>query len=360
MINRSSRCRFFVAIGVVAGWLCALWAQPSIRADEGKPDPLPPHRVAVQGVYSTGYTVSGQRWPDLVRVVERSRLNAIVIDVKGDDGSLTHVDLTPELPKLVRSLRRKGIYPIARIVTFKDPRLAEQHPDWAVQSASGGIWRDRTGAGWLNPYHPAAWQANIDVALQAVRMGFPEVQFDYVRFPSDGALSEIVYPSRDDRRRGAVIAGFLQAARQQLRAAGALVSADIFGLVVSTEDDMGIGQELEPLAAGSDLLSPMVYPSHYGPGNYGLADPNREPYATVRHGMLDALRRLGPGGAGKLRPWLQDFSLGYPYGPAEVRAQIRAVEEQGGREWLLWNPANIYTEAALDPGRKGREGPEWR
>lgn len=325
-------------------------------ADETDSSRAPVIPDDVRGIYLTAYAAADRAWAmSLIRLIEETELNAIVIDVKNDSGQISLVmpdgtgGIVPDLPDLLERLKRRNIYAIARIVVFKDPVGAARWPERTARTTSGATWRDFSGIAWLDPYNQDNWDYNIEVALQAAALGFDEIQFDYVRFPSDGNVKDIVYPANDGRVREEVIAAFLETATKQLHAVGVPVSADVFGLVTSTEDDMGIGQLLEPLAAATDIISPMVYPSHYGAGNYGLPNPNAAPYETVSRGMQDALRRLGDRGRLQLRPWLQDFSLGHPYGPAEVRAQIRATEELGIRSWLLWNAANVYTRAALGP-----------
>lgn len=331
------------------------------------------HRAAlprvpeVRGVYvPPGILASPARLQALVDLVGRTELDALVLDVKADDGTLTHPsELAPaaelgairprvsDMRRLVAELRRRGIYAIARVVAFKDPVAAARRPAWAVQDAAGRPWRDRKGLSWLNPYHPDARAYVLAVAREAALLGFHEVQFDYVRFPSDGPVYAAVYPGRDrdGRPPARVIGDFLREADALLAPYGVRVSADVFGQVPSVDGDMGIGQLWEEVAVGIDAVSPMIYPSHYGPGVYGLPDPDRAPYATVRAALRDALRRVPPGAGAVVRPWLQDFSLRARYGPDEVRAQIRAVYDAGLSQWLLWNPGGRYTEEALAPAR---------
>jgi hypothetical protein len=327
---------------------------------------MAPPRVKVKGIYLTAYTAgNAATLTSLVDLVDRTELNAMVVNVKDDWGNITFAaDLPlaqaagavePEITDIrafTGLLRSRHIYSIARVVTFKDAYVPKHRPDLAVASAHGGIWRDYNGVPWLNPYSRGAWEYIVAIARQAALAGFDEIQFDYVRFPTDGDLKTLVYPGKDDRPREQVIADFLAYARKELRPYGVWVSADVFGLVTSTADDMGIGQRLEEVARGVDYVSPMVYPSHYTPGNLGVANPNAMPYETVHRSMLDAAERLGQArltGQVTMRPWLQDFSMGHPYGPAEVRAQIQATYDAGYTEWLLWNAANVYTEEALQP-----------
>jgi len=328
-----------------------------------------PERPTVRGIYLTSYSVRNEAmFQSLIDLVDRTELNAMVINVKDDWGNVTfetdlalaqeagavHPDLG-DAKRLTARLKEKGIYSIARVVTFKDAWVPDARPELAVARVGGGVWEDYNGVTWLNPYSREAWDYIVSVAKKAAEAGFDEIQFDYVRFPTDGNLDAIVYPGKDDRPREQVIADFLDYARRELRPFRVWTSADVFGLVTSTPDDMGIGQLLEPASAAVDVISPMVYPSHYIPGNLGVADPNSMPYETVYRSMMDVKERWEAAGlTGKvtMRPWLQDFSWGHPYGPAEVRAQIQATYDAGFSEWLLWNAANEYTEAALEPAKK--------
>jgi hypothetical protein len=328
-----------------------------------------PKRVQVKGIYITSYSATNPAKRDeLLGLIERTELNAVVVNVKDDWGNIT-IDadiplareadaIQPDLgdgKSFTAMLHEKQIYAIARIVTFKDAFVPKHHTELAVASTAGGIWKDYNGVAWLNPYNRASWDYIVSIARAAAMAGFDEIQFDYVRFPTDGNMSLLSYPGKDGRERQQVIADFLAYARKELRPYRVWVSADMFGLVTSLYDDLGIGQHLEEASASVDYLSPMVYPSHYIPGNLELPNPNAMPYETVHRSMLDTKERWAKAGLTDkvvMRPWLQDFSWGYPYGTAEVRAQIQATYDAGYKEWLLWNAANEYTEAALKPAGK--------
>jgi len=347
--------------------------------------------LKVKGIYIPGKLVPSAAFPRLVELVEQTELNAVVIDVKGDEGYLyfdTELPLVEEIgaervvlrqaEELLADLAARGIYTIARLVVFKDTQLGQAKPEWAIQDAAGRPWRDRSGQIWMNPYNEQVWAYNLAVARAAAALGFKEIQFDYVRFPSDGPVGQARYPGRDQRAKSVVIAQFLARAREELSLYGVYVSADIFGQVPSVPYDMGIGQQWELLAGTVDFLSPMVYPSHYAPGVYGLPDPDADPYRTVLRTVQDAFARyeqlLAAGLPERLtarlgevpeelvvtrreqlaavRPWLQDFTLRHPYGPAEVRAQIEAAYQAGADQWLLWNPNGNYSESALQPAQQ--------
>lgn len=328
------------------------------------PAPLVPKPEVVRGIYLNAWAAgSSRRRAQLIELAERSEINTFVIDVKeaGEVSYHSGVGLAraigagrgyiPDPRGVLATLRAAGIYPIARIVVFKDPVLAEQRPDWAIQREDGSLWEDRQGARWVDPYNREVWDYNIDLAREAVLLGFSEIQWDYVRFPDVPArlMRDAVFPARDGRSRTQAIREFLRYSRERLADLGVPVTADVFGLTVSVRNDMGIGQQWEEMVDVTDALLPMIYPSHFARGSYGIPVPNAAPYQTVKKALEFAVRRsAGVAGAAAIRPWLQDFSLGWPsYGAAEVRAQIQATYDAGLTEWILWNPASRYTAAAL-------------
>lgn len=331
--------------------------------------PKPPSDEPVRGLYMTGWTTGGtKRWGQLLDLIDRTELNAVVIDVR-EDGELAY-DVDVPLAKEVKAnakmisnidaklaeLRKRNIYPIARIVCFRDEVAPKKRRDLAVQKPDGTPWRDASGHYWLDPYNKKNWDYNIDVAIDAAKRGFGEIQWDYVRFPSEGGLNTMRFPAKakdDTRSKARVIANFLEYAYERLKPYGVVVSADIFGLTVSAkpDDDMGIGQKIDLMAEHLDYICPMIYPSHYNKGEYGIPNPNASPYRTV-HKALDYATDRMKGKRCKIRPWLQDFSLGHRYGVAEVRAQMKASREHGINEFLFWNAGNRYTAAAFAPSKE--------
>jgi hypothetical protein len=327
------------------------------------PDVEPKQRPAptpAKGILMTGYTAGGKRWfPQLVDLIDRTELNAVVIDIKDERGEISWVPRSAQtrlaaagIPKMtdpaatIAQLHRRDVYVIGRIVTFQDSMLATARPDLAVQDIQGGTWKSSKGLGWLDPYATEAQDYDISLAVEAIELGFDEIQFDYVRFPTDGDTTRMWFPHKDQRLPHEVIRDFLHRARAQIVPRGAYLSVDLFGLTALVSDDLGIGQRIELIAREVDYISLMLYPSHYHKPEYGIADPEADPYKTVSVSLRDAKRRIKGTGA-KLRPWLQDFTLRTPYTPVEVRAQIEAVQDQGIDEWLLWNARNRYTEDAL-------------
>jgi hypothetical protein len=320
-----------------------------------------PRPVKVKGVLMTGYTAGGSRFDDILALLRRTELNAVVIDIKDERGEISWIPRSRQarmagagIPKIVdpaatiRRLKRAGVYVMGRVVTFQDSIMSRVRPDLAIQDLKGGVWQSYKGESWLDPYSLQAQDYNIALAIEAVELGFDEIQFDYVRFPSDGDTARMWSRYKDERAPHDAIRHFLSRARSQIVPRGAYISADLFGLVALVIDDLGIGQKLELIAREVDYVSLMLYPSHYHKPEYGIPDPEREPYKTVALSLRDAKERIA-GTRAKLRPWLQDFTLRVPYTPAEVRAQIQAVEDLGIDEWILWNARNRYTEDALRP-----------
>ena len=328
--------------------------------------------VKAKGIYLTGYTAGGNRFYELLDLVNRTELNAMVIDVKNDDGLVTYktrnemalsvganrIVQIKDIEKRMADLKKNGVYAIARIVAFKDTRAAGSRPDLAIKTKSGTVWRDNRGNAWLNPYNRESWEYILDVAKEAAEYGFDEIQFDYVRFPTDGNRKLIDYGEAKEKESMAeAIAAFMKYATEVLNDKGVFVSADIFGQVTTNKDDMGLGQQLEDLTVSTNILCPMVYPSHYYPGVYGVSYPDFEPYKIVYTSISTAVKRMEAvdhkGGKAILRPWLQDFTASYlkdgyqVYGRKQVREQIQATYDSGVEEWLLWNAGNYYTEGAL-------------
>jgi hypothetical protein len=316
----------------------------------------------VHAVHFTAWGAGASRSRrEFLAKLKGSVVNTVVVPVKETDGhpfipgipkAYEYGTYLPAIPKpeaMLADFKAQGLRVVARIVVFKDNYLARHRPEWAVRKAGGGIWLNQNGVAWTDPYREEIWEYNLDVAARAAALGFDEIQFDYIRFPSDGNTKTCRYLRADHDRKTALanLRAFLKAARRRLEPFGTPMSIAVFGMTTTAKDDMGIGQEIEQLSPLADFVSPMMYPSHYGKGEYGLGNPNKEPYKVVFRGLRDAKARL-KGEAPKLRPYLQDFSLhGVRYGPAQVKAQIIAARMQGFNDWILWNSANRYTWSAL-------------
>jgi hypothetical protein len=287
-------------------------------------------------------------------------LNTLELDIKDENGEVGFVFGAPRLarkigaakpyyrPKqVVAKTRKDGVYLIGRLVVFQDPMLAEARPGLAVRTADGSVWRTSAGHAWTNPYDKRVWAYNVAVAKAAAKAGFDEIQFDYVRFPSDGDVSSAIFRGGKRGANGWVIAGFVHYAAERLRPLGVRVSVDVFGL--SATRDLGVGQVPRRLARYVDAVYPMVYPSHYRSGEHGLDDPSSKPGLTVSRSLRD-FRRALRGRKAKLIPWLEDFSLGRTRTPEEVRLQIQAARRSGASGYLLWNALGEYTDGALAAG----------
>ncbi len=427
----------------------AVTPKPTVKAVAAPATiPLPPMpEGGVRGIYVTGW-VAGlhNRFNALCGLVDRTELNAMVIDVR-DDGEISYKADIPlaidshacvkkyDVDKVIATLNEHHIWPIARIACMRDTPLAKAHPELAVHGPDGQVWHDRSKHYWLNPYKKEVWDYNVDVALDALKHGFKEIQFDYVRFPSEGKISTLQYPGKPPgSKRTDQINAFLKYASAKIHAQGGWFSADVFGLTPTVErryrlrhpeaatqmagakptnaagvasgampsaatpaagaaatmpaassaspaggknlvantgksgktgaskssknaknapvdkiaEDMGIGQMFSKMAANMNYMCPMTYPSHYAHGEFGIANPNAEPYKVILKSVGDAKDLIADVPNCKLRPWIQDFTLGPPhYGPNEVKAQIKALHELGIHEYLLWNAGCKFTEAAL-------------
>ena len=334
-----------------------------------------PRPDAVKGLYVSAWAAgSSTRSQGLIDIAARTEVNTFVIDLKDASGYVSYPTgvMTAreagadqeirirDLPGLLERLRVAGIYPIARIVIVKDPLLIRSKPEWAVQDSAGGVWVDSKGLLWANLHDQRVWDYHIELAKEAAAVGFPEIQWDYVRFadaPQED-LDRAVYPGADGRRRRDAVEAFLEYAQAELEESGVAMTVDVFGATTSAQSDVGIGQYWERFIGSVEVALPMVYPSHYWVGSFGIQDPNGHPYEVVRAALVSGLQRSATvEGAGVIRPWLQDFTLGSPrYEAPEVRAQIQATYDAGIDEWLLWNASSRYTEAALEPADGFPEG----
>ena len=286
-------------------------------------------------------------------------LNTLELDVKDENGRVGFVPSSVPLARqtgaaghyydarrVARRAHARGVYLIGRVVTFEDPVLAEKRPELAIRSSDGSVWHTNGGLAWTNPYDRRVWRYNVDLAVAAAKAGFDEIQFDYVRFPSDGDLSLIRYPGVHPQPMRWTIPAFVQYAGKRLHPLGARVSVDVFGL--SATRDLGIGQLPRRVSRYVDAVYPMVYPSHFNSGEYDLPDPNAEPGQTVARSLEDFQRAL-EGRKARLTPWLQDFSLGRAYSLEDVLAQIAAARGEHADGFLLWNPEGVYSTDALGP-----------
>ena len=317
-----------------------------------------------RALYLTVYGIGSKKLREgALALIDSGAANALVIDIKGDRGLIPYpsalplaksdgarkVTTIPDLAGLITSLHEKGIYAIARIVTFKDQPLATARPDLAIKLAKGALYRDREKLAWTDPFQPEVRAYNIGVAIEAARAGFDEVQFDYVRFPDSPSRLRFAGPT-NQRGRLDAISGFLAEARRDLTPYNVYLAVDIFGYVCWNLDDTGIGQRLEEIAPNVDYLSPMLYPSGFQFGIPGYRNPVSHSYEIVRHSLEQARQRLKISPL-RFRPWLQafkDYAFDHRLFDAdEVAAQIRAAKDFGSDGWMLWNPHNVYSGTGL-------------
>lgn len=390
-----------------------------VEVPNQKPLSNPPK--VIKAIYATSWSASSAaKMNYLIDLIKKTELNAIVVDIKDYSGTVTYDTKVPEvikyrarelrIPKINELLKRlhdEGIYVIARLTVFQDPILAKARPSLAIKNSStGAVWKDNKGIAWIDAGSMEAWDYNIAIAKEAAERGFDEINFDYIRFPSDGSLSLMQYPFSDLKTttKAKVVKSFFEYLRANTE--GIKISADLFGLATLDPGDLGIGQLIEYAYANFDYIAPMIYPSHYASGFSNFKNPADHPYEVIQKSMRAAFARLitfndkqlaaenttaqiveaaelqekSSKPRAKLRPWLQDFNLGATYDAAKVRAQIKAVTDSlclikrtattntegktitteicealtpeqsdniyGG--WMLWDPRNNYTKAALN------------
>jgi hypothetical protein len=313
----------------------------------------------IRGVHVTGPLMSVPGTFARYLSLRRVGLNTLEIDLKDESGNVSFERDAPAIARTDGAARAyfdphvvatrahaDGIYLIGRVVTFEDPITATAHPELAIRRSDGALWQTNGGLAWLNPYNRTAWKYDVDVAVAAAKAGFDEIQFDYVRFPSDGDVSTMRFPGPHPQSMNATVPAFLRYARSRLHPLGVRLSADVFGL--SANHDLGIGQHPAQIGRIVDALYPMTYPSHYTRGEFNLADPNAAPGATVMFSLQD-FRDQVPLDHAVLVPWLQDFSLYRTYRPADVAAQVQSARLMHTGGFMLWNAAGVYTRRALRP-----------
>ena len=316
----------------------------------------------VRGIHLSAWGSGSKRIRrELICKINNSVINTVIVAVKEVDGKVyipgvstahkygAYASAIAQPEEMLKDFKEAGLYTVARIVVFKDKVIPVRRMDMAVRTPDGSVWRSYNGATWLDPYNREVWAYTLDVAERAARLGFDEIQFDYIRYPTEGKTSLCRYAKPHTTMNAiANIRDFLVYARGRLKPYNVKISVDVFGLTTTAKDDMGIGQDIKTMAQNVDYVYPMMYPSHYYAGEYNLRNPNSQPYKVIDRGLKDALKRLGPDYA-KLRPYLQDFDMGWPYGPHEVRAQIIAARRNMLDSWVLWNASNRYNWDALTP-----------
>ncbi len=326
---------------------------PLERGDTGGSDHInTPDEV--RGIYWTASTARSSRADELLEYMLETGLNSVVIDVKMDNGEL--ID-TGEFEGVLDKLYDAGVYRIARVAVMRDGAFAYAHPEIAMRTASGAFWLDSIGSVWVDPAAPEVADYAIDLGLELYAAGFDEIQFDYVRFASDGAVHAIVYPVYDGvRSKEEVMQEFFKKVGGTLRDQQVPVSFDLFGMTYWSYDDFNIGQRFVDALLYADWISPMVYPSHYPNGFKGYANPAENPYEIVKMSLDEGVDLIAGVWSGteeelraKSRPWLQDFDIGAYYTADLIEAQIRAARDAGASGWILWNARNVYEPANYLP-----------
>lgn len=352
-----------------------------------KPLENPPKEI--KAIYATSWSASSQKKVDyLINLIKSTELNAIVIDIKDFSGYVAYDIKTPEVEKynakeikiskinsLIKQFHDQEIYVIARVTIFQDPVLARARPDLAIKSKkTGQIWKDKKGLAWIDPSAKEAWDYNIAVAKDAASRGFDEINFDYIRFASDGNLDDMSFPNwNGENSKNIVINNFFKYLRENT--GDIKISADLFGLSTIDKGDLGIGQIIENAYEYFDYVSPMIYPSHYAKGILGYKNPAEHPYEIIKYSMDNAILKYqnwqniknastttnsqampfkeNLNVKSKLRPWLQDFDLGTNYSASMIRKEINAVYDAASSTpellngFMLWDPSNVYTKEAL-------------
>ncbi|MDB4984560.1 MAG: hypothetical protein JWM20_739 [Patescibacteria group bacterium] len=363
-----------------ANAVAAAQAAIAAAAPQVPPPPVITHIATppvVKALYMTSWIASSPKLRQhVVDMVNTTEANAIVLDIKDETG---HPSFSIEDPivantkspekrirdvvPFIQELHSKNVYVIGRIVVFKDGYLTKTEPTWTLAKKSDGTpWKDPKGSAYLDPANKLVWDYTVALAKDAYAVGFDEINFDYIRYPSDGKLSDLNYHLAQDQTRADVLDSFFKYLSTNVKKdANIPISADVFGQTTTENTDMGIGQILEHDLQYFDFVAPMIYPSHYAPGTYGLKDPGAQPYALIMAALKGAKTKIDKFQAdpnisaetkasvtySKIRPWLQDFSIGRDHYTAEmVSAQMKATYDSGIQSWLMWDPSNKYTSAA--------------
>ncbi len=318
--------------------------------------------VKVKGLYLTAYSAgSAKKMAQIVDLIKKTELNAVVIDIKDYSGLVLYDSQVPlvmalknkdnrlgDVKKLVDYLHKNNIYVIARQTVFQDPVLAEKNSQWAIKSQRGGLWRDKKGLAWVDPTKKEVWKYNLAIAKEAASFGFDELNFDYVRFPSDGNMADTLY-DEENKMKYEVMGEFYRFLNTNFRDDPIWISLDLFGFTMEKDgvDDMAIGQRIADAVDNADYICPMMYPSHYPSGHLNLANPAENPRAVFENGMSLGTPKF-VGHRAKVRPWIQAFDLGAVYDAKKIRTQIEVVEKYTDAGWLLWNASNRYSSEGLN------------
>lgn len=385
MVSGLTAVRYIQETGGVG--TSANFATSTTQGEEGPAIPPAVHLPtpdSVKAIYMSACVAATPSFrAKLVALIEETELNSLMIDVKDYTGTISFETSHPllagntasgcrvrDMREFVADLHERGIYTIARITVFQDPYYANQHPELAVQKASekGSVWKDYKGLSFVDVGARPFWEYIVALSRESFELGFDELNYDYIRFPSDGNMQDTFYPWSEERvnndpklGKAKILEEFFVYLSKELAGSGAVLSADLFGMTMTNKDDLNIGQILEYALPYFDYIAPMTYPSHYPKGFLGYQDVNAYPYEILKYSMDEGVRRakefdikmasttLGwdDDSVAKLRPWLQDNDYPVHYTPAMVRAQMQGVYDAGLSSWMLWDAGNTYTRAAL-------------
>ncbi len=321
--------------------------------------------VHTRGIYIPPSEI--YRYEEYIELAKETGINTFVIDLKDDNGyfmfptqnnKLKELGVVNNKPyitnpkKMIARLYEEGIYPIARVVAFKDSIMTKKYPERAVKQLDGSVYKISTGEMWLDPYNKENWDYLVEVCKEAEDIGFREVQFDYIRFHESMSESKVIL--NDNKSKAEIITEFTKYAYENIKPYKINVSADVFGAVILGEVDANIvGQNFKDMSKYLDYISPMVYPSHYAKGTLGIDYPHIDAYGIILNTMKLAQKKVnqpkdGNSECANIRPWLQDFTIKYiepyhEYGPKEIKDQIQATYDAGLKDWLFWNASGDYT-----------------
>lgn len=341
-----------------------------VLGTEGEANLIPVTHIAtpenVKALYISSWVAGTTNFRDsIIKIIDTTELNAIVIDIKDSTGRVSFSIDDPaikntgsienrisDIRALTDLLHKKNIYIIGRISVFQDPYMTSKKPEWAITKLSDGkVWKDKKGLSFLDPAKKEVRDYIVSIALNSYELGFDEINFDYIRYPSDGNMKDINYRLKDGKTRADNIEEFFKYLSKEVKEKDNIpMSGDLFGLTTEAKDDMGIGQVWEKALPYFDFLCPMVYPSHYPPGHMGYKNPAAYPYEVINQALKGAITKTNAvsGDVKKIRPWYQDFDLGATYTKDLVRAQMKAGYDNKVNSWMLWDPSNKYTPSALE------------
>lgn len=331
-----------------------------------------PSPDSARGIYMSACVAGTPFWRDnLKSFIDKTELNSVIVDIKDYSGTISFYDdsfeqegvngcRVPDMMEFVDELHERGIYVIGRITVFQDPHYTKLYPELAVKRESdGAVWKDYKGLSFIDVGAKPYWDYVVNLAKKSYEIGFDEINFDYIRYPSDGNMKDIAFTwTVGTSTRAEMLKGFYKYLRDNLGDTGMIISADLFGMTTTHPNDLGIGQILEDALTYFDFVYPMVYPSHYHKGWNGFSNPAERPYDVIKIAMQGGLEKemklreslgIATTTPSKLRPWLQDFDLGAEYGSKEVRDQIQATYDVGIKSWFMWDASNKYTREAYLP-----------